>query len=187
MRAMTSRHALLVLCLASLPLVACKKSPTVGAECETAGEATCKDKTTMLNCAGGKWEGIACKGPEGCQTTGAIVKCDESLAAENDSCGSEGGDHYSCTPDKKGELKCLEGKWKLVGKCGGPKGCEAKFPFVKCDNSISAVGDLCAKDGDAACSTDGKAILECKSGKFSEAQKCEKGKCKAEGLFVKCE
>ena len=50
--------------------------------------------------------------------------------------------------------------------------------FVQCP------GD---KDGDAACSKDGAAILECKSGKFSEAQKCEKGKCKAEGLFVKCE
>jgi hypothetical protein len=49
-----------------------------------------------------------------------------------------------------------------------------------------AVGDACSKDGDAACSPDGKSVVECKNGKFEATQSCD-GKCVASGLFVKCE
>jgi hypothetical protein len=167
-------------------LLACKSSPKAGESCKNEGEASCQDKGMIVTCKSGKWETVACKGPEGCGEQGAIVKCDETLAVVDDPCGSQTGDHYSCSTDKKQQLKCEAGKWKMVGKCNGPKGCEAKFPFVNCDNSVSSAGDPCSKDGDAACSDDGKSILECKNGKFEATQKCD-GKCVASGLFVKCE
>lgn len=180
------KGAVIGMMLVAAALFACKSKPKSGDSCKNEGEAVCDGKQTIITCKGGKWEAVSCKGPEGCAEQGAIVKCDETLAAEGDPCGSQTDEHYSCSTDKKSQLKCESGKWKMVGKCGGPKACEAKFPFVNCDNSISAVGDPCAKEGDASCSTDGKAILECKGGKFAETQKCD-GKCKAEGLFVKCE
>jgi hypothetical protein len=165
-------------------LFACKK-PVAGGACSHEGEALCKDPAAILTCKDKKWEEASCRGPDGCKKTGVMVNCDETVAQEGDACGSVDGDHFSCSADKKNELKCDKGKWKVVGRCGGPNGCEAKFPFVKCDNTIANVGDLCAKDGDAACSTDAKAILECKGGKFSQTERCQ-GKCKVEGLFVKC-
>jgi hypothetical protein len=184
--ARTKRGPIVALFVLIAALGACKSSPKAGEACKTEDEAACQDKQTMVMCKSQKWQLAACKGPEGCAQQGAIVKCDETLAQEGDDCGVQTGDHYSCSLDKKTQLKCEAGKWKLSAKCGGPKGCEAKFPFVNCDNSISAVGDPCSKDGDAACSTDGKAIVECKGGKFEETQKCD-GKCVASGLFVKCE
>lgn len=182
------RSTLAVLAVLCVALLACKKDPKAGAECKTEGEASCKDKASILTCKSKKWEEVACKGPEGCQATGAIIKCDESLAQEGDPCGDPQGDHYSCSLDKTAELKCEAGKWKTIGKCGGPKACAPGPVMIDCDNSIAALGDLCGKDNDAACATDKKSILECKGGKFVESQKCEDDtSCKSEGLFVKCE
>jgi hypothetical protein len=172
--------------LAVLVVAAGCKKPAPGSSCAHEQEAVCKDKTAILTCKGGKWEEASCRGAEGCSRTGAIVRCDESAAQEGDLCGSIEGEHYSCSPDKKNELKCEQGRWKVVGRCGGPNQCEAKYPFVKCDNTIASAGDPCAKDGDAACSPDAKAILECKGGKFTQTEKCP-GACKVDGLVVKCQ
>jgi hypothetical protein len=57
---------------------------------------------------------------------------------------------------------------------------------VKCDNTVASAGDACVRDGDAACSIDTKAVLECKGGKFVQTEKCP-GRCKVEGLLVKCQ
>ena len=182
------RSTIAALALVCVALLGCKKDPKAGEACKTEGEAACKDKTGILTCKSGKWEEVACKGPAGCAAQGTIVKCDESLAQEGDACGNPDGDHYSCSVDKTHELKCEAGKWKKIGKCGGPKGCVPGAVMIDCDNSVASVGDLCGKDGDAACATDKKSILECKGGKFSESQKCEEStSCKSEGLFVKCE
>ncbi len=175
------------LLLILLALLACKGKPKAGEACKNEGEASCQDPTTIISCTSGKWESVACRGPDGCKAEGPLVKCDETLSQEGDPCGSQKDEHFSCSTDKTHELRCEAGKWKTVGKCGGPKGCEAKFPFVECDNSVSEVGDLCGKENDAACSKDMKSILECKGGKFAVSQKCDEGSCKAEGLFVKCE
>ncbi len=181
-----TRTTIASLALLLAALLACKSDPKPGADCKTEDEAVCQGKQSMVICKSSKWQVAACKGPEGCAQQGTIVKCDETLAQEGDDCGIQTGEHYSCSLDKKSQLKCEAGKWKMAAKCGGPKGCEAKFPFVKCDNSTSAVGDACSKDGDAACSPDGKSVVECKNGKFEATQKCD-GKCVASGLFVKCE
>lgn len=171
-----------------LALLACKGKPKEGEACKNEGEASCQSESAIVTCTSGKWEVVSCRGPEGCKAEGAVVKCDETLAQEGENCGSQKEEHYSCTPDKTHELRCESGKWKTVGKCGGPKGCEAKFPFVECDNSLSDVGDLCGKEDDAACSKDKTAILECKGGKFALSRKCDTGTtCKASNLFVKCD
>jgi hypothetical protein len=165
-------------------LTACKK-PAPGAACKNEGEAVCKDKAAILTCKDGKWDEASCRGPDGCVKGGALVRCDESAAQDGDPCGSE-GERYSCSVDKKSELRCDKGKWKVVGKCGGPGGCEAKYPVVKCDSSIASAGDPCARDKDAACSADGKAILECKNGKFVQTESCP-GNCKVDALLVRCQ
>jgi len=157
--------------------------PTPGTPCPREDDATCKGADTMVTCTTGKWKEIKCRGPKGCEKGGLFVKCDESLAAAGEPCGKE--ENYSCTQDKAAELKCVGGAWKQVGFCRGPKACEAKFPFVNCDTTISNPNDPCEKDGNAACSNDGKTILECKGGKFVSKQKCPKA-CKVEGIFIKC-
>lgn len=231
--------------LAGLALLGgCRKAPEPGQACQAQGEAVCKDKTTFLECEGGKWQSVSCRGPDGCQTQGNVVRCDESLAQQGDPCGAREGEHFSCGTDKKSELKCKDGTWQLVAKCAGPKGCEAQGMFVKCDqsvanegdpcepgtsgesfactadkkaelkcdggkwklfskcqgpkacevqglfvkcdNTVAAVGDPCSKDGDPACSLDGKSIVECKGGKYAVAQACA-GSCKVDGMFIKCQ
>lgn len=182
---MSARLTAVVLLLA-LALPGCKKEPKAGEPCKTEAEAVCQGPQMMLSCTSGKWELTACHGPGGCAEQGGIVKCDETLAREGDPCGTPRGEHFACGVDQKTEMQCLNGKWKTVSRCRGPKGCQAKFPLVDCDTSIAMAGDVCGKQGNAACSQDEKSILECKDGKFVVTEKCD-GKCKAQGLFVKCD
>lgn len=139
-----------------------------------------------MSCKGGKWEALACKGPKGCGETGAVVQCDMSIGVEGEPCGSE--ENHTCSADKKTQLKCVDAKWKAEASCGGPDGCEASGVFAKCDTSVANVGDLCSKEGSAACAADGKSIIQCKSKKFAEGQKCPDGtRCASAGIMVRCE
>lgn len=166
----------------------CKRAPTPGEACKTEGEAECsKDNTIMFSCAKGKWDQAVCRGPKACQVLGTTVMCDETVANAGDPCGTPDGDHFSCSLDGKSQLQCVGGAWKVVSQCGGPEGCKANTAVVKCDDSVASVGDLCNDENDAACSVDSKAILECKGGKFAEAERCKTGACKVTGLRVACE
>jgi hypothetical protein len=135
-----------------------------------------------------QWKLVAkCTGPKACELQGLFVKCDQSIATEGDPCEVAKGDKsFACTADKKSELVCTEGSWKLAAKCGGAKGCEVQGLFVKCDNSVAAVGDRCSKSGDAACSDDGKSILQCKDGQYVVDEPCRTGRCTVDGMFIKC-
>lgn len=157
--------------------------PKVGTECSGTG-VFCKDKESMLECIDDKWAAIPCRGKKGCTGT-TVVSCDHTIAKAGDACGKD--ENYSCTEDGKSQAKCVDGKWKQVAECRGPKACVTKFPFSNCDQSIVKEGDACEKDGNAACSEDASAVMECKSGKYGTGQKCAAGtKCVSEGIFVKC-
>jgi hypothetical protein len=137
----------------------------------------------MLECNGTKWELRQCRGKEGCKGT-VVIQCDETIAKAGDPCGTE--ENFSCTEDLKTQLKCTAGKWQEAAQCRGPKACETKFPFSKCDQSLAKEGDACPKDGNVACTEDKKAMIECKGGKYGSKKSCPKG-CAAKGLFVECE
>ena len=179
-------HTIVYVMMAAVSLVACKSSPEPGTACESENSAVCKDDKTIMNCKGGKWEQLSCKGPKGCGEVGTLVQCDMSLGVEGEPCGSE--ENHTCSEDKKHQLKCVDAKWKTVALCRGPEGCEASGVFAKCDTSVAEIGDLCSKEDDAACAADGKAILQCKSNKFAEAQKCpDSTRCNSSSIMVRCE
>ncbi len=156
--------------------------PKEGDPCDQDNQAVCRDTGAMLICQGKKWQITTCRGKDGCKGT-VVVQCDQTIARSGDPCGKD--ENYSCTEDLKAQLKCAGGKWQEVAKCRGPKACETKFPFSKCDQSVAREGDACGQDGSAACSEDKKAVFECKGGKYGAKQPC-RGGCVAEGIFVKC-
>jgi hypothetical protein len=109
-----------------------------------------------------------------------------SIGVEGEPCG--GGEGYTCTGDKKTQLKCVEAKWKAEASCGGPDGCESTGVFAKCDSSVAKVGDLCSKEGSPACAADGKSILLCKSKKYAEGKNCPDGtRCNGGSIIIRCE
>lgn len=144
------------------------------------------DQKAELLCKDGKWKAIEqCAGEKGCRSGGLVVSCDGPTAKEGDFCDTREKEDYACSADKKAQLKCEKDTWTLARKCMGAKGCSSSLLFIECDTSVVEPGEACDKDGNAACSTDGKTILECKKGKFEKARECPEG-CKADMLFVDC-
>jgi hypothetical protein len=175
-------YALLALGLA---LSACKKPAAPGHPCSNEGEALCQGTGHLLICQTGAWSDVVCGGPKGCTSTDGAITCDESVGREGEAC-SQGKPHYACSADGPNRLVCSAGHWKLANTCRGPKGCEARSSLVACDDSIAQAGDPCLKEGDSACSTDGKAILTCKGGSFGQATAC-RSRCVAQGLNIRCQ
>jgi hypothetical protein len=163
--------------------VACDMSVVKeGDACSEEGSASCsKDKTTFYSCKNGTMgEATPCRGPNGCSVNpGNKIGCDKSASLENDPCDAAGA---ACTPDGAKMLTCLDGKMSLKHVCrGGP--CKVENDTVQCTNwGIGDVGDPCTNDA-AACSSDGKAFLKCKDGKFAAARQC---KCETTGTDVRC-
>ena len=155
-----------------------------GDECDMGSDPkkksyTCSvDKKAVLLCKDGKWKATEqCLGKDGCDSTMFSVKCDGPTAKVGDYCDFEDTPDYACSQDKKAELICKADGWGVAKKCLGAEGCSTSILGVKCDASVMEPGDTCEKDGAAACSTDGKTILECKGGKFQKDKVCPT-KCK---------
>lgn len=149
------------------------------------------DKKTLLACKDRKWKRTEeCVGPKGCEGMGGIaggrVTCDGPSATPGGFCVNEGKDDFACSPDKKSLVKCDTDGWKVVRSCLGPEACSASGHRVSCDDSVQPPDAACEKEGAAACSTDGKAILECKGGKFTKSRACP-GACKIAGSLISCE
>jgi hypothetical protein len=180
-----SRPLLLTLAL-SFAAFGCKKPVALGQPCSNEGEAVCQSATRLLTCLTGTWSEVTCGGPKGCSSSeeGAVT-CDESVGREGEAC-SQGGSHFACSADGPSRLACSAGRWKLASTCRGPKGCEPRSSLVACDDSIAQAGDPCLKEGDVACSVDGKAVLTCKAGTFGPSTTC-RGRCVAQGLNIRCQ
>jgi hypothetical protein len=88
-------------------------------------------------------------------------------------CATE--NQYACASDFKRTLRCTSGKWQQDQVCRGPDGCKEAGDRVHCDDTLAAVGDVCAQDGDQACSVDHDARLVCKTGKMVIDRKCAAG------------
>jgi hypothetical protein len=179
------RAALPALLALGFALSACKKPVAPGQPCSGEGEAVCQSTNRLLTCQSGAWSEVICGGPKGCATAEGAITCDESVGREGEPC-SQGKAHYACSAEGPNRLVCSAGRWKLANTCRGPKGCEARSSLVACDDSIAQAGAPCLKEGDSACSVDGKAVLTCKAGTFGQATTC-RGRCVAQGLNVRCQ
>lgn len=160
--------------------------------CNLANDFVCSsDKKGMLECKDNHWSFVqSCLGQRGCVIEAKKVTCDNSVAKPDDPCREE--DDYACTSDAKAALVCKGQRFTVASNCKGPKGCrvtgERDRGFkVECDDSISAVGDPCEKEGHYTCAADEKSILKCVSKKFAQDDKCRgKEKCAVKGDMVGC-
>lgn len=85
-------------------LAACG-SAAPGGPCDTTG-FLCHDNVTALECQLGKWVSLPCRGPNGCQREGNIIKCDMSGNMEGDACATSAVGSGLCTSDMKATLEC---------------------------------------------------------------------------------
>ena len=103
-------------CSALLMLTACG-STSEGGACNTVG-FLCADPTAALECKGGVWVKLPCRGAGGCKRETDTVRCDMTGNKEGDNCASTAQGRGLCTDDMKGTLECREGKLVKTNTCG---------------------------------------------------------------------
>src|ERR1700722_3717000 len=141
----------------------------VGGKCIT-GRATCSDDKSGLFCgADGTYQSITCGGKEGCRQVGAMVSCDQSVAASGDACTGPG---LACASDSRSAFSCQAGRFVLAETCLGPGACSVALDDIVCDNDIAKAGDPCRDDGDYACTADKTAALKCTGKKMAPINTC---------------
>ena len=101
------------------------------------------------------------------------LKCDQSVTEAGAACAKE--NQYACSSDFKHTLRCVSSKWQRDQVCRGKDGCKETGDKVRCDDTLAAVGDACAQDGDQACSVDLGARLVCKGNRVVIDKKCRAG------------
>lgn len=104
-------------------------------------------------------------------------------------CGPTAGDKcqgqvFTCDSDTVA-LECRDDVWRAV-PCRGAGGCKAQDGKVTCDVSGNQEGDTCAvtQEGDALCTQDGRAVLECRQGLLVKTRSCSS--CAVSGAQVVC-
>lgn len=151
------------------------------------GAATCTARDAMLACHHGKFEKVPCRGPRGCEVTGAQASCDQSVAEAGEGCSKAAA--KSCSTDKTHVLSCVEGTMREQYWCRGEAGCTSSGGKLSCDQTVAKLGDACdpGLDGHVACSDDKKALLTCNGAKFISSEKCKPGtECVVNGSATSC-
>ena len=84
------------------------------------------------------------------------------------------GTDAACSPDKKSELRCIDGKLITSLTCKGPNGCRTTHggDSITCDYTLADENDPCSVD-DSACSVDKKKELRCDGTKFIVSSTCK--------------
>ncbi len=173
----------------------CKGKKKAGDKC-VGDEASCLDKTSILECQSGVVAQMTCKGAKGCSekatgatrsgktvTTNFAVDCDFSGAAANDPCL---GDSSQCSADNATMVTCKSKKITLT-KCLGPKACVTSPTQIDCDTSVQPAGEPCETE-DVACSPDKKQMLHCVASKLATAANCRGPKgCTATDRKIGCD
>ena len=114
-------------------------------------------------------------------TTVLVVGCKREPGG---SCSQE---NEAACDGKTAALTCTSGKWVRT-ECRGPKACSVTGNQVDCDHSLGQLDDVCDHEGNFACAVDGKALLNCKAGKFVLDEACKNGAtCKVKGTEAGCE
>ena len=158
----------------ALLLAACSSDP--GDPC-TGAIGDCHDAHSGLWCIGGVMTSVRCDGPRGCSQEMLQVFCDQSVSSAGEACvGPEGG--AACSSDRTAFLRCAGGRMTLAARCRGPSACHREGSTVYCDESIAVAGEPCVSEG-AACSADGRQVLDCVNGSFAVRHPADT--CRAEG------
>lgn len=169
--------------LLSILILACSKTSSSDANgpCEN-GKRSCRDKSTSLYCANGKWQTDTCKGDRGCYEDKGMVSCDITANVDGDVCPAAMDGFGACRADRKSRAVCKSGKY-VVEKCKGEEGCTMQGAgMTSCDRGAPDVGDNCTTDKVQACASGGKQAVACKDGKFVLLQKCPGAAgCKEQG------
>ena len=161
------RFSVVLLVLSAGSFLACNKAPVPGDPCKPT-DIRCVDPKTELSCQKGIFMAAPCKGPMGCREDGKHLVCDFSGNAEGDPCSLDEEGSAKCIGDRE-RVTCRGGKY-TIDACRGDEGCRAGSG-VKCDQSKGEVGDAC-RGATNACSTDGKSVLGCTSGKLQLSAQC---------------
>ena len=144
--------------------------PKAGKPC-TAGQSFCTADGNALFCGDdGKLTTMGCHGAKACVQQGSTAACDTSLANSGEGC--EDNDNFACATDKKSELTCKAHLWTIDAACKGPKGCTVKGNEISCDHTLGDKDDVCARDGQIACTADRAAILKCQSNTMQVVDSC---------------
>jgi hypothetical protein len=148
----------------------CTPTGEVGDVCRADSIVCDGAQKTELTCVDGKLKASrTCHGERGCITEpGGGVRCDKTVALENEECREEGTG--ACDTTRKNVLVCQNGHYKTRLHCLGALGCELPGNYsVRCDKSIVEENEPCTEegqDGSISCTSDGKQV-KCSSGKFS--------------------
>lgn len=149
-----------------------------GEACVESAVACTADKSARLACVNGTFRvKDRCRGAGACEIQGSRVRCDTSIAADGDPCS---GSRSACSADGETLLACKNEVMRAAKSCRGPQKCtlDAAKGKLRCDESVAMVGDPC-EGARTACSTDGKAELECRGGAFASVRACacKSGSC----------
>lgn len=152
------------------------------------GVAVCASEDAMLACHGGKYERVPCRGPRGCELSGAQANCDQSVSEVGEACKKQNA--KACSADKIQVLSCTDGKMATQYFCRGEGQCNSAGGKLACDQTVAKLGDTCDKSlsGHIACSEDHKALITCQNERFVPSEKCKAGTtCTVAGQSTKCQ
>lgn len=176
-------------CTANRSAVVCDNSiAQAGDGCDLEDDAACSiDKKAMLKCRSFKFTPVlSCKGAKSCQILGSNINCDDSVADDGDPCTKV--KDAACGTDMKALLLCDGKKFNTTSKCRGPNGCRVVGTSIKCDTTVSVLGDQCGEEDSYACSSDKKQMLVCRAGKMKVSSFCRGPKsCYVQGNLVRCD
>jgi hypothetical protein len=144
----------------------CTPTGEVGDTCRPDSIVCSGAQKAQLACVDGKLQQKkTCNGALGCQTApGGGVRCDRTIALEDEACGEEGAG--ACDTTRKNVLVCTGGHFKTQMHCLGDLGCELPGNYsVRCDKSIVPMTEPCDEEGAVTCSTEGKQV-KCTSNKW---------------------
>lgn len=170
--------------IALLVVPACK--PRTGGACEHEGAETCIGDSRALACHEGRWEEMACRGQDGCRTSGSVSRCDQSHARVAEACNPQ--DDVTCSENDMVLLGCVHYRWTIRATCDGPKRCQRNSADVTCDDSTAREAAPCLREGSVTCSDSSKAALVCRGGAFAVLATC-KGPdgCRIDNEKVRCD
>ncbi|MBZ4416364.1 hypothetical protein [Myxococcus sp. RHSTA-1-4] len=100
--------------VASLLLAGCGQS--AGDSCEGSG-FVCQEDVLALECRGGVWREVPCRGPLGCRETDDAVRCDTTNNRAGDACASSAEGKGLCRADGLAVLECRQGVLEETATC----------------------------------------------------------------------
>lgn len=112
-----NRLPLVLLSLVGFSLLSGCGGPDAGDTCG-GRDFVCQDDAQALECRGGKWRALACRGPLGCRELADSVRCDTSLNQENDACAQTAEGKGVCSPNGgTALLTCQQGVLVKTAVC----------------------------------------------------------------------